>query len=86
MCQQEQVFLSEVKALYTEAKSYIEAQKWTQAYFNLQQVQSRFPNYEDSFQYLTQAIDNGSQAYYEAAKARFDDRENLKSILEEMKF
>ena len=71
--QQEQVFLSEVKALYTEAKSYIEAQEWTQAYFNLQQVQSRFPNYEDSFQYLTRAIDNGSRAYYETAKARFDD-------------
>ena len=70
--QQEQVFLSEVKALYTEAKSYIEAQEWAKAYFNLQQLQSRFPNYEDSFQYLTQTIDNGSQAYYEAAKARFD--------------
>jgi len=70
---QEQVFLAEVKALYTEAKSYIEAQEWTQAYFNLQQVQSRFPNYEDSFQYLTQAVDNGTQAYYEAAKAGFDD-------------
>jgi len=71
--QQEQVFLSEVKALYTEAKSYIEAQEWTQAYFNLQQVQSRFPNYEDSVQYLNRAIDNGSQAYYEEAKASFDD-------------
>jgi tetratricopeptide (TPR) repeat protein len=71
--QQEQVFLSEVKALYTEAKSNIKAQEWSKAYFNLQQVQSRFPNYEDSFQYLNQVIDKGSQAYHEAAKARLED-------------
>ena len=71
--QHEQTFLAEVKALYTEAKDNIKAQEWDKAYFNLQQVQSRFPNYEDSLQYLTQVIDKGSQAYYEAAKARLED-------------
>lgn len=42
--QQEQTFLTEVKALYTEAKGNIKAQEWDKAYFNLQQIQSRFPN------------------------------------------
>lgn len=75
--QQEQLFLSKVKALYTDAKNAIKAEEWLKAYFNLQQVQSRFPNYEDSFQYLTQVTTNGSKAYYENAKALFD-KDDLK--------
>ncbi|HUT43694.1 MAG TPA: CsgG/HfaB family protein [Desulfobacterales bacterium] len=71
--QSEQNFLSEIKSLHTEAKNYIEAGEWLKAHFNLQQVQSRFPNYEDSFQYFTQITNKGPQAYYEKAKTRFDD-------------
>jgi curli biogenesis system outer membrane secretion channel CsgG len=71
--QSEQNFLSEVKALHAEAKKYIEAGEWLKAYFNLQQIQSRFPNYEDSFQYFTQVTNKGPQAYCEQAKALFDE-------------
>jgi tetratricopeptide (TPR) repeat protein len=73
--QREQDFLSEIKSLHTEAKSYVETGEWLKAYFNIQQVQSRFPNYEDSLQYFTQITNKGPQAYYEKAKALFDDND-----------
>lgn len=70
--QRETEFFSEVKKLYEDAKKNIEAQQWMKAYFNLQQVQNRFPNYEDSFQYLTQVTNKGSQTYYEQALASYE--------------
>lgn len=65
---QEQVFLSEIKQLYTDAKQFVAAEEWLKAYFNLQQVQSRFPNYEDSLRYLTETTNKGTQALYDKAK------------------
>ncbi|MEE8429670.1 MAG: CsgG/HfaB family protein [Candidatus Desulfatibia sp.] len=72
IAKQQDVLLSEVKALYTGAKQQIDAGDWIKAYFNLRQIQSRFPNYEDSFQLLRQAVDQGSQASYQQAKELFD--------------
>jgi outer membrane protein assembly factor BamD (BamD/ComL family) len=87
--QREAEFLAEVKTLYEDAKADIKAEQWMKAFFNLQQVQSRFPNYEDSFQYLSQVTANGSQAYYEQALAIFtsiygEDHPSTQTISENM--
>jgi len=68
----ENLLLSETKNLYAQAKSFISAEEWLKAYFSLQQVQSIFPNYEDSSQLLSQTSINGSQTLYNKAKALFD--------------
>ncbi len=75
IAKQQDVLLSEVKALYTGAKQQVDAGDWIKAYFNLRQIQSRFPNYEDSFQLLRQAVDQGSQASYQQAKELFDQED-----------
>ena len=69
---QENSFLSEVKTLHSQAKQYIKAEEWLKAFFNLQQIQSKFPNYEDSSRLLTQTASKGSQAFYAQAKSLFD--------------
>lgn len=75
IAKQQDALLSEVKALYTGAKQQIDAGDWIKAYFNLRQIQSRFPNYEDSFQLLRQAADQGSQVSYQQAKELFDQQD-----------
>ena len=60
----ENLLLSETKSLYAQAKGFISAEEWLKDYFTLQQVQSIFPNYEDSFQLMSQTSVNGSQALY----------------------
>ena len=60
-------FQSEIKAQYTDAKQAINQQDWLKAFFNLQQIQSRFPNYEDSFQQMLIVSDRGANAFYEKA-------------------
>ncbi|MBW2340254.1 MAG: hypothetical protein JRF50_07900 [Deltaproteobacteria bacterium] len=69
---QESSLLSEVKALHSQAEQYVEAKEWLKAFFNLQQIQSKFPNYEDSSQLLTQTANKGSQAFYAKARSLFD--------------
>ncbi|MDP2863729.1 MAG: CsgG/HfaB family protein [Desulfobacterales bacterium] len=68
----ENSLLSETKNLYAQAKSFISAEEWLKAYFNLQQIQGIFPNYEDSSQLIYQTALNGSQSLYVRAKALFD--------------
>lgn len=72
---QKNSLISEVKNLYSQAKDCIAAEEWLKAYFNLQQVQSLFPNYEDSFQLLTKSADKGSQAFYKHAISLFDNED-----------
>lgn len=72
---QKNSLVSEAKNLYSQAKEYIAAEEWLKAYFNLQQVQSIFPNYEDSFQLLTKSADKGSQAFYKHAISLFDNED-----------
>ncbi|MFC1858812.1 CsgG/HfaB family protein [Thermodesulfobacteriota bacterium] len=69
----EDALVADVRKLYADAKQFSTAGKWLEAYFNLQQVQSRFPNYEDSFQLLSKVSDEGSSDFYQQAKARFDE-------------
>ena len=64
--------LARVKSLYDQSKQYIESEEWLKAYFALQQIQTYFPNYEDSFQLLTRISDKGSHALYENGKVLFD--------------
>jgi tetratricopeptide (TPR) repeat protein len=72
-----------VKALYDDAKRGMDNGDWLKAYFNLQQIQSRFPNYEDSYQLLTAVRETGSEALFGQAKDHFDqeDFKSAKSLL-----
>lgn len=68
----EKSFLLAVNNLYSSAKKDFAAKKWLKAYFNLQQIQSIFPNYEDSGRLLQQISAKGSGALYKLAKTMFD--------------
>ncbi|MDF1590434.1 MAG: CsgG/HfaB family protein [Desulfobacterales bacterium] len=74
---QQQVLLEDIQKLYSQAKQNTAAQEWVEAYFNLQQIQNRYPNYEDSFQLLNEVANKGSEAFYQKAQALFD-REDFK--------
>lgn len=63
---------TDVEKLYSEAKAFIVNQAWIPAFFNLQQIQSRYPNYEDSYQLMNQVADKGTDAFYQKAKDLFD--------------
>ncbi|MCP3954524.1 MAG: hypothetical protein GY697_20250 [Desulfobacterales bacterium] len=79
----ESSLVGEVKKLYTQAKTFKGDEEWVKAYFNFQQIQSRFPNYEDSYQLMSQTADEGSNAYFAEAKTLFekDDYKGAKSAL-----
>ena len=85
--QQQNTLLAEVKELYTNAKQQAEAGEWVKASFNLQQIQSRFPNYEDSAQLLRQAADKSLELLFKQAKELFDQddyagaKEHLRNVL-----
>ena len=50
----ENKFLTEVKQIYSRAQKAMRENQWDKAYFLLTQLQSKFPNYEDSATLLTQ--------------------------------
>ena len=85
--QQQNTLLAEVKELYTNAKQQVEAGEWVKASFNLQQIQSRFPNYEDSSQLLRQVADKSLELLFKQAKELFDQddyagaKEHLRNVL-----
>jgi len=81
---QENILLSEVKDLYLDAKQFIADEEWLKAYFNLQQVQSRFPRYEDSFQLLSKVSNQGAQSLYIQAKSLFD-AEDIKGAIDNLR-
>ncbi|MBI9087040.1 MAG: hypothetical protein JEZ11_25830 [Desulfobacterales bacterium] len=68
----ESILVAGVRGLYDQAKSAMAAGDWLKAYFNLQQIQSRFPNYEDSFQLMSQTAENGSQSFFDQGKTLFE--------------
>ncbi|MDM8553269.1 CsgG/HfaB family protein [Desulfococcaceae bacterium HSG7] len=67
-----QVFLSDIKQSYTQAKQYLNDEKWLQAYFDFQQLENRFPGYEDTSTLLNQVANEGAKAYYEQARGVFE--------------
>jgi len=79
----ESSLVGEVEKLYSQAKDFMEGEEWVKAYFNFQQIQARFPNYENSYQLMTQTAAQGSEAYYSDAKELFekDDYKGAKSLL-----
>lgn len=85
--QQQNTLLVEVKELYTNAKQQAEAGEWVKASFNLQQIQSRYPNYEDSSQLLRQVADKSLELLFKQAKELFDQddyagaKEHLRKVL-----
>jgi tetratricopeptide (TPR) repeat protein len=79
----ESSLVDEVKKLYAQAGEFQSDEEWVKAYFNLQQIQARFPNYENSYQLMSQIANQGADAYYAEAKALFakDDYKGVKSLL-----
>ncbi len=73
--EQKNVLLSDIKGLYAETRQHMAAQDWIKAYFSLQQIQNRYPNYEDSFQLYTKVTSEGSQILLKQAKERFDQED-----------
>jgi len=67
-----QAFSSDIKKSYTQAKQYVNDEKWQQAYFNLQQIQNRSPGYEDTSALLNRVANEGANAYYEQGRGLFE--------------
>jgi tetratricopeptide (TPR) repeat protein len=76
--------VNDVKFLYDKATKFIAATDWIKAYFALQQIQGKFPNYEDTFKLMNKVSTEGSQAYYASAKAYFD-KDEYKKCIEELR-
>ncbi len=80
MASLEKNLVTDVKFLYDSTVKLIEQKEWVKAYFALQQIQAKFPNYEDSFKLLNRVVTEGSQAYYETAKGYFEKDDYRKTI------
>lgn len=76
----ENKFLTEVKQIYSHAQQAIRENKWDKAYFLLSQLQSKFPNYEDSATLLTQCTREGAKFYLTQAQIFFD-KEKFKQAI-----
>ena len=76
----EEKFLTEIKQTYSHAKQAIAENKWDKAYFLLQQVQSKFPNYEDSSRLLIKCSREGAEFFFNQARDFFD-QENFKQAI-----
>ena len=68
----EKGLVSDMEKLYGEARTAMESKEWLKAYFNLQQIQSRFPNYEDTFQMMNLVRGQGVDDLFGQARAAFD--------------
>lgn len=73
--------LSTAKRLYTRAKSDMDRGEWLKAYFNLQQIQSVFPNYEDTFALMTRTVNQGSDDYFRQAREKYG-KDDFKGAME----
>jgi tetratricopeptide (TPR) repeat protein len=80
----EDSLVSDVKFLYDNTVQLIDQKEWVKAYFALQQIQAKFPNYEDSFKLLNRVVTEGSQSYYENATGFFA-KDDYRSAIEELR-
>ena len=76
--------VNDVKFLYEKATKFIATKDWIKAYFALQQIQGKFPNYEDTFKLMNKVSTEGSAAYYASAKEYFD-KDEYKKCIEELR-
>jgi len=81
---EKKALLADVNRLYSDTQQLIASREWVKAYFNLQQIQSRYPNYEDSFQLLTKVTNEGSRTFYNRAKILVD-KEDYKGATENLR-
>jgi len=78
---EEKALTTEIEGLYSGAKQHIANNEWLKAHFNLQQIQSRFPGYEDSLALLRQVEQKGSEVYFSRAQDLFN-KEDYKEAQE----
>ena len=71
----ERSLLSSISRLHQQAQENVRRKEWLKAYFQLQQIQSRYPNYENTSQMMIDAAANGSQDLYQTAKALYDSED-----------
>lgn len=72
LAEAENELLNDVQQLYVDAQSAVDRRDWLPAYFNLQQVLSRFPNYEDALQLLEKVATDGSVDFFQQARTRME--------------
>lgn len=77
----EQGMISEIRDLYQKARGDMNTGQWDSAYFNLQQIQARFPNYEDSTLLIGQVSDEGGRHYLDEGRRLFE-AEDFKGAIE----
>ncbi len=80
----EEVFMKDIEELYSQAKQYTQNKEWLKAYVGLQQLQSLFPNYEDSRQCLIKVTRVGSEEFYKKAKKQMEEND-IKGALENLR-
>ncbi len=73
--EQQQVLVSDIRRLYNETLDYMAKEDWIGAYFSLQQIYSRYPNYEDSSRLYAKVTQEGSQSFFNQAKERYDQED-----------
>jgi tetratricopeptide (TPR) repeat protein len=81
---EKKALLADVNQLYSDTQQLIASSEWVKAYFNLQQIQSRYPNYEDSFQLLAKVTNEGSRTFFNRAKILVD-KEDYKGATENLR-
>jgi len=80
-------FLSEVRELYRSSVADMDEGEWLKAYFKLQQISNRYPNYENTQQMMVETTTKGHQDFYEKGRNAFENedfgkaREYLKNAL-----
>ena len=70
--QKEQSLLGQIRQQYDAARAAMDGGEWVKAYFNLQQIQGRFPNYEDTFHLMNQVVDKGAATLVKQARQQLD--------------
>lgn len=73
-------FYQELKTKYQAIQNSIASQQWDVAYFDLQQLQSRFSGYEDSIQLMKKVKDQGAEFYYSKAQ-KLLDKDNISEAI-----
>lgn len=73
--EQNETLTREVEALYRKTKQHIAATEWSKAYFTIQQIQARFPNYEDTFQLMNRIRTEGVLDYHEKAQKLYEQED-----------
>jgi tetratricopeptide (TPR) repeat protein len=66
---------AKVQDHYSNAKTYMQQEKWLNAHSELLNLQKIFPDYEDSGSLMVQVSDKGANAFYEQGKALFDQED-----------